>query len=95
MTYNGHTNNKDATAREGRKEWMEMKKQYQVFYWIKKNGKEYLNHMYVMADNAKGACKICKEQVKSQTGRNAFRPTTKAPDPETLESLKGNPNFVV
>lgn len=58
-----------------------MKKNYQVFYWIKKDRKEYLNHMYILANNSKEACKICKEQVKLQTGRNAFRPTTKAPDP--------------
>lgn len=72
-----------------------MKKTYQVFYWIKKNGREYLNHMYISADNSKEACKICKEQVKQQTGRNAFRPTTKVPDPEMLKNLQGNPNFVI
>ena len=52
-------------------------KNYQVFYWIKKNSREYLDHMFVSANNAKEACRICKEQVKEQTGRNAFRPTTK------------------
>lgn len=72
-----------------------MKKTYQVFYWIKKDRKEYLNHMYILASNAKEACKICKERVQQQTGRNAFRPTTKAPDPETLERLKGENRFVV
>ena len=72
-----------------------MKKNYQVFYWLKMNRKEYLNHIFVAADNAKEACKICKEQVKQQTGRNAFRPTTKAPDPEILKNLQGNPNFVI
>lgn len=67
-------------------------KNYQVFYWIKKNNREYLNHMFVSADNAKEACKVCKQQVKEQTGRNAFRPTTKAPD---LSEYKGNHNFVI
>ena len=47
-------------------------KSYQVFYWIKKNRHEYLEHMFVSANNAKEACQICKEQVKAQTGRNAF-----------------------
>ncbi len=71
---------------------MKQMKNYQVFYWIKKNRHEYLEHMFVMASNAKEACKICKEQVKEQSGRNAFRPTTKAPD---LNQYKNLPYFVV
>lgn len=67
-------------------------KNYQVFYWIKKNSHEYLEHMFVSANNAKEACKICKEHVKEQTGRNAFRPTTKVPD---LSQYKNLPHFVV
>lgn len=67
-------------------------KQYEVFYWIKKNSREYLEHMSVIANSAKDACRICKEQVKEQTGRNAFRPTTKAPDVSMYEQL---PHFVV
>ena len=39
-------------------------KNYQVFYWIKKNRHEYLSHMFVSADSAKDACRICKEMVK-------------------------------
>ena len=65
---------------------------YQVFYWIKKNRREYLEHMYVAASNANEAMQICKQQVKEQTGRNAFWPTTKAPD---LTPYRSNPNFVV
>lgn len=68
-----------------------MKKLYTVFYWIKKNNQEYLHSLDVEAGNAKEACKVCKEQVKAQTGRNAFRPTTKAPDPETLGRLAESP----
>lgn len=68
---------------------------YQVFYWIKANKKEYLEHMFVSAQNSKEACKRCKELVKEQTGRNAFRPTTKVPDREMLKQLEHNPNFVV
>lgn len=67
-------------------------KNYQVFYWIKKNSREYLEHMFVSADTAKDACRICKEMVKEQTGRNAFRPTTKAPDLSHYERL---PYYVV
>lgn len=67
-------------------------KNYQVFYWIKKNHHEYLEHIFVSANNAKEACQICKERVKAQTGRNAFRPTTKAPD---LNEYKNLPYFVV
>ena len=56
-----------------------MTKSYKVFYYIKANGRETMHHMFVMADNSKDACKICKEVVKEKTGRNAFRPKTKAP----------------
>lgn len=69
-----------------------MSKTYQVFYWIKKNRHEYLEHMFVAANNAKDACRICKEQVKEKTGRNAFRPSTKVPD---VESLRHLPYYVV
>ena len=55
-------------------------KNYQVFYWIRTDSCEYLEYLFVSANTAKDACRICKEQVKEQTGRNAFRPTTKAPD---------------
>lgn len=48
--------------------------------------------MFVSANNAKDACRICKEQVKEQTGRNAFRTTTKAPDVSEYANL---PHFVV
>jgi hypothetical protein len=67
-------------------------KNYQVFYWIKKNRHEYLCHMFVAAQNAKEACKICKEQVLLQTGRNAFRPTTKVPD---IEGIRNNSYYIV
>lgn len=67
-------------------------KSYQVFYWIKKNCHEYLEHMFVSASNAKEACQICKQQVKEQTGRNAFRPTTKAPN---ISEYKNLPYYVV
>ena len=68
-----------------------MKKLYTVFYWIKKSNQEYLHSLDVEAGNAKEACKVCKEQVKAQTGRNDFRPTTKAPDPETRGTLAESP----
>ena len=55
-----------------------MNKCYQVFYIIKRNGHEELNHCYIMANNAREACKKCKEVVYEKTGRNAFRPTTNA-----------------
>ena len=53
-------------------------KTYQVAYWIKKNGIEYPEHMLVEASTAKEAAQVCKQKVKAQTGRNAFRPTAKA-----------------
>lgn len=66
-------------------------KNYQVFYWIKTDRREYLEYMFVSANTAKDACRICKEQVKEQvkeqTGRNAFRPTTKAPDLSIFERI--------
>lgn len=69
-----------------------MNKTYQVFYWIKANRKEYLRHMFVSAANSKEACQICKQQVLEQTGRNAFRPSTKVPD---IEFLKNCPGVVI
>ena len=56
-----------------------MGKFYQVFYIIKKNHKEELNHMFVFANNQKEAIGKCNEQVKLQTGKHAFRATTKTP----------------
>ena len=56
-----------------------MVKSYQVFYIIKKNKKEELNHMFVYANNQKEAIQKCREQVKLQTGRHAFSATTKTP----------------
>lgn len=37
-----------------------MTKSYQVFYWIKANRQVTLNHMFIMAKNAKEACKNAK-----------------------------------
>lgn len=56
-----------------------MKKDYQVFYIIKKNRKEYLEHMFVCAYNQKEAIQKCKELVYIRIGRNAFRATCKKP----------------
>lgn len=72
-----------------------MVKCYQVFYWIKKNRKEYLNHMYISAKNAKEACKKCKEEVKQQTGRNAFRASTKPYSKEELDLYRSTSYYVV
>lgn len=55
---------------------------YQVFYYIKANRKECLNHMFVYAYNAKEACAKCKREVYERTGKNAFRPTAKVPNEE-------------
>lgn len=57
-----------------------MKKDYQVFYVIKRNRKEYLYHMFVRANNQREAIEQCKAVVFEKTGRNAFRPTAKALD---------------
>lgn len=62
-----------------------MKKEYQVFYVIKRGGREYLHHMFVMANNQREAIKQCKAVVFEKTGRNAFRPTTKAPGEHELK----------
>lgn len=68
---------------------------YQVFYWIKKDRKEYLNHIFVSARNSKEACSKCKKLVFERTKRNAFRPTTKPYSEDELNVLKKNPNFIV
>ena len=57
-----------------------MKKPYQVFYIIKRNHHNELNHIFVMANNAKEACKKCKEIVYEKTKRNAFSPTIHVAD---------------
>lgn len=57
-----------------------MLKQYQIFYVIKHNRKEQINHIFVAANNKKEACRKCKEIVYGRTGRNAFRPITKVED---------------
>lgn len=62
-----------------------MKKDYQVLYVIKRGGREYLHHMFVMANNQREAIKQCKAVVFEKTGRNAFRPTTKAPGEHELK----------
>ena len=72
-----------------------MKKSYQVFYWIKRDRHEFLHHIFVNAENAREASNDAKAVVKEKTGRNAFRPTTKAPAPAELEALRKNSYYVV
>ena len=45
---------------------------YTVTYYIKSGGKEHECEMQVEADNAAEACKLVKDIVKEETGRNAF-----------------------
>jgi hypothetical protein len=52
-------------------------KNYDVRYWIKANRAEVEYSMIVFAKDAKEACRICKERVKENCGRNAFRPVAK------------------
>lgn len=54
-----------------------MLKTYQIFYVIKRNKREEVNHMFIVSNSAKEACRKCKETVYEKYGRNAFRPTTK------------------
>ena len=53
-------------------------KTYQIFYIIKANRRETLNHIFVRANNAREAIAECKRVVKEQSGKNAFRPMTEA-----------------
>ena len=66
-------------------------KSYTVYYILKANHQEYAHSMVVTAGNARGACKRCKELVYEQTGRNAFRPSTKKPE---RYDGNGNPYYV-
>ena len=52
-------------------------KNYDVRYWIKANRAEVEYSMIVFAKDAKEACSICKDRVKENCGRNAFRPVAK------------------
>lgn len=49
-----------------------MNKQYQVFYIIKKNGRNILNHMFVRANNKNEAFRTVREVVRQKSGRHAF-----------------------
>lgn len=55
-------------------------KKYPVYYTIKMNSMSYEYCMEVEAATAREAAKLCKETVFKETGRNAFHPTTKAPN---------------
>lgn len=46
---------------------------YTVTYYIKSGGKEHQCDMQVETRNAAEACKLVKDIVKEETGRNAFR----------------------
>ena len=72
-----------------------LQKNYQVFYWIKKNKMEYLEHMFVRAHNKREAYTICKEVVKERTGRNAFRPSTEPPTEKEMEQYRKNWRYYV
>ena len=50
---------------------------YTVTYYIKSSGREHECDMQVEADNAAEACKLVKDIVKEETGRNAFRTKAK------------------
>lgn len=50
---------------------------YNVTYYIKSGGKEHKCDMQVEAGNAAEACKLVKDIVKEETGRNAFRAKAK------------------
>lgn len=66
--------NKDSTEHRKEKEM----KTYKVYFWIKANKFEYLRSMEIESTNAKEACKKVKDIVFETTGKNAFRPQTKA-----------------
>ncbi len=72
-----------------------MKKNYQVFYWIKRNNKRYLNHMFVNANNAKSAIQYVRELIKDKTGRTAFGATTKAPTEQELNAYRKAWGYIV
>ena len=50
---------------------------YEVRYWIKADRTEVGCSMIVSANNAKEACKICKDCVKENFRWKAFRPVAK------------------
>lgn len=52
-------------------------KNYDVRYVIKADNTEVECSMTVSANNAKEACKICKDRVKENFRWNAFRPIAK------------------
>ena len=49
----------------------------QIVEHLSSNRAEVEYSMIVFAKDAKEACKICKDRVKENCGRNAFRPGAK------------------
>lgn len=76
-------------------------RRYTVFYIIKANNMSYLRSEDVNANTARDACALCKAMVRTKTGRNAFRPTTRMSREELLlmRQARGyvidlNPNLI-
>lgn len=66
-------------------------KTYTVFYYIKSSGFETLcARTNIEARSAKEAKQICKQQVREEIGRNAFRPFIKIPDQEEIDFYKSD-----
>lgn len=62
-------------------------KKYTIYYTIKMNSTAYEYALDVEAANAQEAKKKCKELVLKETGRNAFQPSTKAPNCKCFTGL--------
>lgn len=50
-----------------------MEKMYQVFYTIKKDRGEELNHKFIFANNSKEAITRCEKIVFKETKKHIFR----------------------
>ena len=55
---------------------------YEVSYIIKSNCQQTTHTRMVKAANAHSACQLVKQEVKRETGRNAFTPVAKRVDKE-------------
>lgn len=65
-------------------------KEYEIYFTIKANKRQYYNRMLIVAANASDAKEACKQRVKEQWGVHAFHIQTKPQS--TYDPAKEYPN---
>ena len=65
-------------------------KEYEIYFTIKANKRQYYNRMLIVAANVADAKEACKQRVKEQWGVHAFPIQTKPQS--TYDPAKEDPN---